>query len=180
MYYLLFGIFSGALCLLVGANDRAVVSSHPEFRERSTLRQHIVAIAEAELGVRELTGHNDGQRVEAYLAYTKLAKGHEWCAAFVCWCYGRAGSTEPRNPWSPALFPNARRYKAGSAEAQAGIDVADIFGIYGAAAKRINHVGLVKKVDGKYIISIEGNSANSVLSKRRLIHTIYAFANWLD
>ncbi|TJZ63571.1 CHAP domain-containing protein [Sphingobacterium olei] len=140
-------------------------------------------IATAELGVREATGHNDGERVEAYLRYTHLGKGYEWCAAFVSWCYGQAGLRQPRNPWSPALFPKARTYwKQGKfIDRQIhGFAVADIFGIYSATAKRINHVGLVKQQQGDYIVSIEGNSHNRVESRRRHLRTIYALSNWVD
>lgn len=161
------------------AGDRALIRVDLDKQPSADLRQRIVLIAEGELGVQELSGNNDGERVEHYLAYTQLGKGHEWCAAFVSWCYGQAGKREPRNPWSPALFPQARRYTVGSKERAAAIALADVFGIYGASAKRINHVGLVRAVDGQYIVSIEGNSANRVLSKRRLITTIYAFADWL-
>lgn len=140
-------------------------------------RGNILQIATAEIGVREATGRNDGKRVEEYLSYTGLGKGHQWCAAFVSWCYGQAGLSQPRNPWSPALFPKARRYAPPLGAG--GINSADIFGIYGVSAKRINHVGLVKSVQGNYLITIEGNSNDRVESRRRHLSTIYALADWL-
>lgn len=144
-------------------------------------RRSIVSVASGEIGVREATGKNDGTRVEEYLRYTHLTAGYEWCASFVSWVFGQAGFTQPRNPWSPALFPNARTYwKNGSfvQEAKASIETADVFGIYGVSAKRINHVGLVRELDGNYLVSIEGNSNNRVESRRRHLRTIYAFADW--
>src|SRR5690606_30729501 len=141
---------------------------------------HILQIAAAEIGVREATGRNDGKRVEEYLRYTGLGKGYAWCAAFVSWCYGQAGLPEPRNPWSPALFPVIRTYCKGiPSGCPTTIQPADIFGIYGQQAKRINHVGLIKRLDGKYLVTIEGNSNNRVESKRRHLSTIYAISNWL-
>ncbi|MBL1407529.1 peptidoglycan-binding protein [Sphingobacterium sp. C459-1T] len=149
-------------------------------------------IASAELGVREATGNNDGPRVEQYLRYTGLGPGHEWCAAYISWCYGQAGFAVPRNPWSPSLFPKARVYwKAGkfvdspvrkSSNSRIGkfTSKADIFGIYGAKVKRINHVGLVKEMSNDYLISIEGNSNDRVESRRRHLRTIYAIADWVD
>ncbi|MBE8721166.1 peptidoglycan-binding protein [Sphingobacterium sp. Ka21] len=140
-------------------------------------------IAAAELGVQEATGHNDGERVETYLRYTHLGKGYEWCAAFVSWCYGQANLSQPRNPWSPALFPHGRTYwkKGKFADPQVrGFAIADIFGIYSNTVKRINHVGLVKQQQGDYIVSIEGNSHNRVESRRRHLRTIYALSNWID
>lgn len=146
-------------------------------------RIRIRDIAQNELGVKEATGKNDGKRVEEYLRYTNLGKGHQWCAAFVSWCYGQAGLTQPRNPWSPALFPNAHTYwKQGKfANSQIRkVAVSDIFGIYGVSAHRINHVGLVKEIQSKYLITVEGNSNNRVESRRRHQSTIYALADWID
>lgn len=151
------------------------------------IRQQLVRIAEAELGVSEATGLNDGPRVEEYLRYTDLGKGYAWCAAFVSWVYGQAGFSEPRNPWSPALFPDARTYwkqsttqklKEPSAVKAARLD-ADLFAIYGQAAKRINHVGMVKALAGDYLTTIEGNSNNRVESRRRHLRTIYALSDWV-
>ncbi|WP_240458443.1 CHAP domain-containing protein [Sphingobacterium luzhongxinii] len=145
-------------------------------------RINIIKIASAEVGVKEATGNNDGKRVEEYLRYTDLGKGYDWCASFVSWCYGQAGLSQPRNPWSPALFPKARVYwkqnKFANSHIRDFISKASIFGIYGAKAKRINHVGLVKEISNNYLISIEGNSNNRVESRRRHFHTVRALADW--
>ncbi len=145
----------------------------PRLSANEDKRNLLINIASAELGVREATGNNDGPRVEEYLRYTNLGKGYEWCASFVSWCYGQAGFEVPRNPWSPALFPKARQIAKGKARP------ADVFGIYGAKAKRINHVGLVKEVANDYLITIEGNSNNRVESRRRHLRTVYAVAEWV-
>ena len=146
-------------------------------------RFEILQIATAELGVREATGRNDGERVETYLRYTGLGKGHAWCAAFVSWCYGQTGLPQPRNPWSPALFPKQKTYgikgKLADMQIRKGTLQADIFGIYGQQVRRINHVGLVRDVQGKYLITVEGNSHNRVESRRRHHSTIYAMADWI-
>ncbi|WP_246032713.1 CHAP domain-containing protein [Sphingobacterium yanglingense] len=138
-------------------------------------RDNIIKIASAELGVREATGNNDGPRVEEYLRYTNLGKGYEWCAAFVSWCYGQAGLSAPRNPWSPALFPKARSYKETDR-----VQSADLFGIYSARLKRIHHVGLVKERQGQYILTVEGNSNDRVESRRRHVNTVYRYADWVN
>lgn len=144
-----------------------------------SIRQRIVDTAVQEIGVQEATGNNDGVQVEAYLRYVGLGKGYAWCAAFVSWCYGRAGRPLPRNAWSPALFPMVRRYTAAQI-GQGSIRQADLFAIYSSSLRRIDHVGLVRQQKGSWIVTVEGNSANRVLSKRRPLATIYAFSNWLD
>src|SRR5690606_26493789 len=172
MYPLFFSVLFIAVCGNVGTVYHSVDT-----------RQEIINIASGEIGVREATGKNDGKRVAEYLQYTGLGKGYAWCAAWVSWCYGQAGLPEPRNPWSPALFPNARTYCRSDdcrrSHTLMRINPADIFGIYGQSVRRINHVGLVKEVQGKYVITIEGNSNNRVESKRRHLATIYALADWV-
>lgn len=194
MHYLFFGVLSVAVLLLGGVGHCAIereiaedqpssmaVDSTPVYHDRiENFRERIVDIARHEIGVREATGNNDGPRVEEYLAYTDLGKGYAWCAAFVCWCYGQAGLSVPRNAWSPALFPRDLRYSTKKEIQQEAVRPADLFGIYSQQQRRINHVGIVRKLEDKYILTVEGNVANRVLSKRRALATVYAFSNWLD
>ena len=160
-----------------GSSDKAWTLGRYQVSRPSGMedkRNLITAIASKELGTREATGNNDGPRIEEYLRYTSLGKGYDWCAAFVSWVYGQAGFSVPRNPWSPALFPKARRVSKDQCRS------ADVFGIYGSAVKRINHVGLVKEKQGQYIVTIEGNSNNRVESRRRHLKTVYAIADWVN
>jgi len=201
MHYLFFGFLSVAVLFPGGARNAAIAdkeqsgsdaelpSTSPGLEQvdapsvkryaSSGVRERIVDIAVHEIGVREATGHNDGKRVEEYLAYTGLGKGHAWCAAFASWCYGKAGLAAPRNAWSPALFPLARRYTAQQIN-QGTVRQADLFAIYSSSLQRINHVGIVRKKEGNWIVTVEGNADNRVLCKRRPLATIYAFSNWLD
>ena len=98
--------------------------------------------------------------------------------------YGQAGFQQPRNPWSPALFPAARQYcRSGHChlpETLRQIQPADVFGIYGQRERRIIHVGLVQRLQGSYILTIEGNSEDRVQAKRRHLSTVYALASWLS
>ena len=155
---------------LSGMEDNNKIKSNKALLTKN--RQSIIAIASKELGVHEATGNNDGPRIEQYLRYTNLSKGYDWCASFVSWTYGQAGLLQPRNPWSPALFPKVRQILKDLCQ------TADVFGIYGVNVKRINHVGLIKKKSNDYLITIEGNSNNRVESRRRHLRTIYAIADW--
>lgn len=195
MHYLFFGLFLVALLCIGRTGHRAIKNTILRLDEPDVLssvggsstepaamlglRDSILFIAAGELGVRETTGKNDGARIAEYLAYTGLSEGHAWCAAFVSWCYGRVGLPVPRSPWSPALFPVARRYKA-EQMGQTDVRPADLFGIYNSRLHRIDHVGLVWGKQGRWLLTIEGNVSDRVLSKRRPWVTIQAFSNWLD
>ncbi|RKO68974.1 CHAP domain-containing protein [Sphingobacterium puteale] len=193
MYSLFFGVLFVAVLFLGGIGNSAIEREVAEDQPRSmamgarpgqadrteNFRENIVNIAVQEIGIGEATGNNDGKRVEEYLAYTGLGKGYAWCAAFVSWCYGQAGLPVPRNAWSPALFPMARHYKKEQVEEDA-VRPADLFAIYNHRLRRIDHVGIVRKIERNWILTVEGNVADRVVSKRRAVSAIYAFSNWLD
>jgi hypothetical protein len=75
----------------------------PSDQQRNRVRQ----IYASQIGVREKQ-LNSGPEVEKYLRYVNLPKGNPWCAAFVCWVYGKAGVENPRTGWSPGLFGGSR------------------------------------------------------------------------
>lgn len=180
MYHLFCSVLFIAVCSNLGTIPLPIKKQSDSHQLRTT----IINIAQKEIGVREATGNNDGERVEEYLAYTGLGKGYAWCAAFISWCYGQAGLSAPRNPWSPALLPRSKTYCSGSGclgnTTASTIAPADIFGIYSHRARRINHVGLIKAQQGRYLVTIEGNVADKVLSKRRHLATVYAIADWVS
>lgn len=172
MHHLFWSILLITLCSNTSYSTSIYLEQQPT--ESKQARDCVIRIAIAELGVQEASNNNDGPRVEEYLRYTHLGKGYPWCASFISWCYGQAGFTQPRNPWSPALFPKARLIDKENCQP------ADVFGIYSTTAKRINHVGLVKERQGSYILSVEGNSNNKVASRRRHLRTIYRVAAWIN
>jgi hypothetical protein len=134
-------------------------------------------IAAAELGVREV-GNNDGARVRAYLTYTGIKTPAPWCAAWISYCFGKAGFAEPRTAWSPAMFPVSRL--------TLDPKPADVFGIYFDNLKRIAHVGLIERLQGKFIFSVEGNTSadgsregTGVFRRLRHTRTISKYADWI-
>lgn len=58
------------------------------------------------------------------------------------------------------------------------IKSADIFGIYVQLARRINHVSLVKGLQGKYFITIEGNSNNRFQYAQTVLASDSAIRHW--
>jgi cell wall-associated NlpC family hydrolase len=149
-------------------------------------RSCIIEKAQAEVGVREATGKNDGTKVEAYLKTTGLGKGYAWCAAFVNYVLKGCGIKTPDTAWSPSWFPQSKLiYKKGSVnkrEWQPG----DVFGIYFQNLKRIGHVGLIKKRGSRMVATIEGNTndalsrdGDGVYEKWRLNSQIYVVSDWI-
>ena len=142
----------------------------------------------AEIGVKELTGKNDGARVEEYLASCGLGKGYAWCAAFVNWCHVRAGVEGAKSAYSPNWFPKEHTIYTQGGKENATPSKCDVFGLYYADKKRIAHVGFIDEYSdvGDYCITVEGNTNNDgsregdgVYRKRRLKNQIYRVSRWV-
>lgn len=155
--------------VLSGAEERT--AGHAAFAD-APLRIQLLEVARGEIGVQERSGRNDGERVAEYLAYCGLDEGYAWCAAFISWCFAQVGRDEPRTPWSPALFPAARTVSSPHP--------GDVFGIWIQEKGRIGHAGLVERVDGAYLVTVEGNSNDAVERRRRPMQTIARFADWIS
>jgi hypothetical protein len=160
-----------------------------------TLQYHIstadvvAAIYTREIGVRELTGHNDGSRVEEYLAAVDRYKGDAWCAAFVAWTFQQAGVKAVRSGWSPAWFEDKTHTIYTHGGASTGTPQrADVFGLYFANLGRIAHVGFIDEWDNSGVcITVEGNTneagsreGDGVYRKRRLKTQIYKVSRWVN
>ena len=138
----------------------------------------IVTTASHEIGVRELTEHNDGKRVEAYLSAVGLTKGAPYCAAFVSFVFAKCGQSKPRTGWCPDLFPASRLARA----ALPG----DVAGIYFPEKGRVAHVGIVVHQIGSWVTTTEANTnvagsneGDGVYKKLRNIKTIHSIADWV-
>jgi len=98
------------LCIAVLNAPRAKGQTH-DFRNPkppiNSIQQKVQQIYTSQIGIRE-KGTNAGVAVEQYLRYVNLAKGDPWCAAFVCWVYGKAGVGNPRTGWTPDLFRGSK------------------------------------------------------------------------
>lgn len=154
------------------------ILSNAEVVEDRKYRVLLVRIAQGELGLREKTGHNDGERIAGFLSKVGLKKPEPWCAAFISWVYAEAGFEKPRSGWSPDLFPVSRLARS----ALPG----NVIGIYFPEKKRIAHVGLIERLDGDWVVSLEGNTnitgsreGDGVYRKRRHRKTIFRIADWV-
>ena len=140
-----------------------------------------------EIGVRERTGNNDGQRVEEYLRSCNLKKGNPWCAAFVTWTFKQAKVDAIVSAYSPSWFPNKSTIYTKGVKGNKTPQKADVFGIYFSNKGRIAHVGFIDVwEDNSYCITVEGNTndegsrdGDGVYRKRRLKSQIYKVSRFL-
>jgi hypothetical protein len=152
-------------------------------------RDCVVKCAVLEVGVREATGKNDGERVEEYLASTGLGKGYAWCAAFVNWTMKGCGVKTPGSAaWSPSWFPENRLvYSKAGVGSWRNVRGGDVIGIYFPTKGRIAHVGMFLHDNGSSVTTVEGNTnqagsreGDGVLKKIRLKSQIDRVASWIS
>lgn len=120
-----------------------------------------------QLGQREVPqGSNKGPMVDKYLLSVGLNPGYAWCQAFVYWCYAKAAAQLGMR--CPAIRTagvhdcwnkTATVQKISKADAQKqpalikpGYQFVLLFG------GGLGHTGIVERLDGRIIHTIEGNS----------------------
>jgi len=153
----------------------------------STIVRNKVALTYiSQIGVRELTGHNDGKVVEAYLHYCSLSKGEPWCAAFVCWVYGQNKIPNPKSGYCPDLFKTSSIIWRRSAKINEAPAAGDLFGIYFLEKGRVAHTGFIDRWTPTTMNTVEGNTnqagsreGDGVYRKIRLTRQIYAIARFI-
>ncbi|SDM40755.1 CHAP domain-containing protein [Pedobacter antarcticus] len=149
------------------------------------LRDQIRTTYSSQIGVRELTGRNDGKEVEAYLKYVWLAKGNPWCAAFVSWCYGQNKVSKPRSGGCVQLMEQGKLiYISGKTIIQP--EYGDVFFIWFENKKRVAHTGFIEKWSDTWVDTVEGNTneagsreGDGVYHKKRLKRQIYSAVKYL-
>lgn len=146
-----------------------------------TLSQKTIEIAIAQIGVEEIPKYtNSGPEVEIYLRSVGLTKGYSWCMAFVYWCVQNASlQTKFKNPLKKTGGVldqyNSRPLLIHSIPQEGDIFILDL-------GKGLGHTGIVEKIVGNIIHTIEGNTNDRgsregymVCRRKREIKTIKAF-----
>ena len=160
-----------------GGNSRTVViEQYPVISKVTELRKQLIKIAENQVGIRELTGNNDGPQIENYLKSVGLEKGYPWCVAFVVWCHLKIDKDIqiPITAWSPALFKyNVVYHRFHKRIKDWTPRGGEVFGKYFASKKRIAHVGIIKMKFSNHYHTIEGNTSliGAILKKMNLTRT---------
>jgi hypothetical protein len=151
----------------------------------ASTRECVVASASADVGVRELTGRNDGPAVERYQRHVQAPPSSSWCAAFVSYHLSACGVANPRSAWSPA-FALAKDRVWTPRKALRDPLPADVFTLYYPHLGRVGHAGLVAGRDGRYIRTLEGNTSgggsrdgDGVYPRRRELSKVYAITNYI-
>jgi len=132
----------------------------------SELLKQAIMVARQQVGtMEEPPGSNKGPMVNAFLESVDCPPGSFWCAAFVYWCFRNAANS--LNQQTPVFktggclmhWNNTKGKKITAKEAKAAPDLVkpgQIFII--DHGNGFGHTGLIEKVNGGFISTIEGNS----------------------
>lgn len=156
--------------------------------DANSLRKCAVTCAQDEIGIQELTGNNDGVRVEQYLRHVGLPKGYPWCAAAMSFILDLCGVDNPRSPYCPDWFKEKYLvYKRNSEKDDFDVSKpGDMIGIWFSSKSRIAHIGMIESTEGATVTTLEGNTTDFDYSrdgqgfyrKYRLKNQIYAVSSF--
>lgn len=140
----------------------------------------LISIAKNEIGVKENPPNSNCVKYNLWM-YGRNVSGPEypWCAAFVSWCFRNDQSLCPKT----ASCLNMLQWFETRGQIVKTPQPGDIvFFHYSTNTRRTNHVGIVVGVDGKIIITVEGNTSVSsndnggCVMERRRNKNIVAYA----
>ncbi|MEJ8816343.1 CHAP domain-containing protein [Lacibacter sp. H407] len=149
---------------LFGTDTIVVTDTAP-----NQLLTEAVNVAISQLGVMEdPPGSNKGPIVNQYLASVGLPPGLFWCAAFVYWCFDKAAVKNGRaNPlvktghvmthWNKTK--GKKILTAEAVDKPSLIKPGHIFMMNTGGSS--GHTGIIEKVEGGFVHTIEGNSNNA-------------------
>lgn len=150
--------------------------------QRATLRRAAVTAAIAEVGVREWpTRPNHSARIVTYRrAVTGIGENpyaaEPWCADFVSWAWRRAGQPigfgGQGSDYVPELVAWARLSHRWRAARLTYRPMPGDLVVYTQSGQRYGHVGIVVRVKGGRMATVEGNYRDQV--SRRFLPTTHA------
>lgn len=139
-----------------------------------------------EIGVKELTGNNDGERVQEYLKSTGLQGNYSWCSAFVKWVLNSCGIFTSITAWSPSAH-NSKNIVYFKHTLNKQPKPGDVFCLYSLSKKRIAHTGFFHRLNDGVVTTVEGNTneggsfnGDGVYMRKRPLKTIYSITRWSE
>ena len=136
------------------------------------MTKYLAQIAANEVGVREVGGNNNGERIRTYQEATDLAPAAwPWCAAFVDWCIREWLMTPEVTAWLNLQSKTPEEWRPKTALAYGFLDWAksrpkttitlhdrDMARPGDIVVFDFSHVGIVESESGSQIVTIEGNT----------------------
>lgn len=134
-------------------------------KQIDSLAIEVVKTAKTQIGVRELTGNNDGNSVEAYLRSVGLKKGNPYCVAGLFWCFIQNGIklNIPNPAYSPNWFSGTMKIVNRKSWMKTDFisKPADVMGFFMSGKGRIGHGELIEYENKKNYFTIGFNTSGT-------------------
>jgi len=111
----------------------------------------VIDVAKTYLNVRE-ESYNRSKDIDTWNRFSGVPLGSPYCASFISYVNHLVGLKAPVSAWAP---DQVRRNNVPISSLKSG----DVFGIYFRSKKRVAHVGLVDKVRGSFLMTVEANTS---------------------
>jgi hypothetical protein len=168
------------LSLAGGVLAQRVIENYPVLPEVTKLRKNLIELEQNQVGIKELTGNNDGPDVKKILASVGLKEGNPWCAAGQSFCHIELNIPNPESGYSPDWFRSNVVYeKEGERTTPFVFRGGEVVGFWVPAKGRIGHVGMARKQIGFDVYTVEFNYNNRVMNVMRSYFDIYIVADYV-
>ena len=139
----------------------------------------LLKIASNEVGVKESpAGSNNVKYNTWYYGHEVYGSSYPWCAAFVSWCFRGTKLIKKSASCSDILSWFEKNNQTVKSPRPGDI----VFFKYSTNARKTNHIGIVERVEGNTIYTIEGNTSlqssdnGGCVMRRKRTSNIVAFA----
>ena len=153
-----------ALVIVIGLLPLSAFAANGD----TSIRENFLRVAASQVGYRENYGN-----ITKYGRWYGMNR-QPWCAMFVSWCARMSGVPESEIPNFAACnsggvswFKKHNAWKNGSYTPLPGDIVFFDFDEGSGYDGRAEHVGIVESVDDDYVYTIEGNTSNDMVERKR-------------
>lgn len=156
-----------------------VVPTIPQSTDLSQrLRLRALSLAAMKVGLKELTGNNDGPAIVEFQEGQAWLKNQPWCASFMSWCFKTAAQEIGiKRPFEHTASVN-KLYELAQSKVwfiKTNPQPGDIMLLVDLQDWSKSHTGIVREVAGNKIHTIEGNYKNSVARVTRDAATVFGY-----
>jgi hypothetical protein len=155
-------LLSGVLSLLsskYSPAEKEEKSAPPKIQ--SSIAGSVLSVAQADLGVHEDLGHNDGKRIRQYFKMFGTTAGKEWCAAAVSFWLKEAGFSAVSGSMGARNLGDQFK-EAGLWAPKGKVTPDDLvpgnIAVWSRGGSGKGHVGVISSSSGDSFSSIEANS----------------------
>jgi len=123
------------------------------------LRVRLIEHAKSYVGIKELTGRNDGPEIERFQRVVGIPLHSAYCAAFVSTIFFDLNIPAPVTGWAPSMVKTNIIYEKKDWRKNIMFPPGSVFGNYFPNKGRVAHVGFIQFSDRDREMTIQANTS---------------------